>query len=143
MLRAAARKHFQVGDVVIEMEDLTHEVPDPCLMDVKMGNRTYTRTEYESQQEAREDLYDKMMKHELEEKLRKAEKQRAASPPPPQQRPGAAAPPRERPPIGGNARSQAPPSRGASARPGGGTPKGGGTPSGRQRTPAGRSKAMV
>jgi hypothetical protein len=47
--------------VIIEMEDLTHSVIRPCLMDIKMGQRTFVEAEA-SATSLRSDLLDKMLK---------------------------------------------------------------------------------
>ena len=46
--------------VIIEMEDLTHSVGRPCLMDIKMGQRTFIEDEAAS--DVRGDLLEKMLK---------------------------------------------------------------------------------
>lgn len=46
---------------VLEMEDLTHQMRLPCLIDVKMGTRTYTE-EDDASGELRPDLLGKMLK---------------------------------------------------------------------------------
>ena len=49
------------GRVIIEMDDLTRDVQDACLMDIKMGVRTFTETDV-STNELRADLLQKMLK---------------------------------------------------------------------------------
>jgi len=49
------------GRAIIELQDLTFGVEDPCLMDVKMGERTFTEDDAE-QAEPRADLLQKMLK---------------------------------------------------------------------------------
>jgi len=47
--------------VILEMEDLTHNVQGACLMDIKMGTRTFTEEDVASNS-VRPDLLDKMRK---------------------------------------------------------------------------------
>ena len=47
--------------VIIEMEDLTHAMVRPCLMDIKMGARTFIEEEA-SATSLRSDLLEKMLK---------------------------------------------------------------------------------
>jgi len=47
--------------VIIEMDDLTHELQGACLMDVKMGQRTFTEEDASGEQ-LRDDLLAKMLK---------------------------------------------------------------------------------
>jgi len=49
--------------VILEMEDLTHDVQGACLMDIKMGTRTFTEEDVASQS-LRADLLSKMQKME-------------------------------------------------------------------------------
>lgn len=49
------------GEKFIEMQDLLYEFDDPCVMDVKMGTRTFLESEVKNMA-AREDLYKKMVK---------------------------------------------------------------------------------
>lgn len=47
--------------VIIEMQDLTHGVQGPCLMDLKMGQRTFME-EDATDDKIRPDLLEKMLK---------------------------------------------------------------------------------
>lgn len=47
------------GDTFIELEDLLNGFNDPCVMDVKMGSRTFLESEV-SRTAARQDLYQKV-----------------------------------------------------------------------------------
>jgi len=48
--------------VVMEMEDLTHGLKEPCLMDCKMGTRTYAEITSDSDRLPRKDLLEKLLK---------------------------------------------------------------------------------
>ncbi|KAF4526124.1 hypothetical protein B566_EDAN007618 [Ephemera danica] len=49
------------GEIFIELEDLLNGFHDPCVMDVKMGSRTFLESEV-SRTAARADLYQKMVR---------------------------------------------------------------------------------
>ncbi|CAL4094118.1 unnamed protein product [Meganyctiphanes norvegica] len=49
------------GEYFIEMRDLLYDFTDPCVMDIKMGTRTFLESEVSNTKE-RKDLYEKMIK---------------------------------------------------------------------------------
>lgn len=49
------------GEHFIEMEDLLFNFKNPCIMDIKMGTRTFLESEVQNNK-ARNDLYEKMIK---------------------------------------------------------------------------------
>lgn len=52
--------------VFMELEDLSRNFVDPCIMDIKMGTRTFLESEVQNQKK-RPDLYDKMIAIDPEE----------------------------------------------------------------------------
>jgi len=56
---AAFRKVEFKGELFIELEDLLSGFNDPCVMDIKMGTRTFLESEV-SRTAARPDLYQKV-----------------------------------------------------------------------------------
>ncbi|CAG2107432.1 unnamed protein product [Medioppia subpectinata] len=72
------RDVFYNGDYFIELEDLLFEYKDAAIMDIKMGTRTFLEGEV-TNQKARTDLYDKMIKIDPNAPTAEEHRQRAVT----------------------------------------------------------------